>query len=253
MNFLFHTGLASDDNDETTWATKACIALQQPLQDDSRQHSWTAGRPTPKYRPAAHSPSHMAPRAHQIPRISPGLQTLAPLHENSIYNQTPSLSPSSAEEEDAMQYPGAVGQGLAESTGPVFTSFPPLSGPPIHAQTDHSQSAAATDWGSQPDVVTAGAAAMARASPPPHHLALRYGQGNVPEGSAQQGHMIRDSPPRAVSPFESVAELPFTPPQRVQSILTSHQSDRVHFEENPLFVPLDSPDGAGYRYDSAPP
>ena len=238
-------GVPSDEVEESTWATKACLALQQPLQDDSRQHSWTAGRPTPKYRPAANGPSHLAFRAHQLPRISPGLQTLAPLSEDSTYNQTPSLSPSSAEEEGTMQYPGALGQGSAESMGPVFTSFPPLSGPFTHAQTNHHQSAAATDWGSQPRE------AMARASPAPHHSALPYAQGNVLDGSAQQGHMMRDSPPRAVSPFESVAEMPFTPPQRVQSILTSHQTDRVHFEENPLFVPLDSPDGAGHRYEPA--
>ena len=180
-------------------------------QDDSRQHSWTAGRPAPKYRPAD-GLSHTAPGAAQMPRTS--LQTLS--EEEGTYIQTPS------------------DQSYAQPTGPTFSSYPPLAGPPTHAQPAYQQPATTGDTNLQPAVATA------RALPLPNQQALPF----PPD---QQGLGLHDLPPQAVSPFEPMAEMPFTPPQRVQSILTSHHTDRVHFEENPLFVPLDSPDGASYR------
>ena len=210
---------------EATWASRASLLLQEPLQDDSRQHSWTAGRPTPKYRPAANGPSHMAPGPTHMPRTD--LHTLN--EEESSYSQIPS------------------DQGCTQSTGPAFSTYPLLAGPLTHAQTGYHQPSTTADTSLQSPAV-----ATARALQPPHQQALPLpsvsGQGNV----SQQGHLTRNSPHRAVSPFESTSELPFTPPQRVQSILTSHHTDRVHFEENPLFVPLDSPDGSSYRWGLAP-
>ena len=227
-------GVPAEKTKEGIWANRASLALQQPLQDDSRQHSWTAGRPTPKY----HGPSHMVPRS-AIPRTSPGLPVLAPLIEDSTYNQTSNLHQiGAADEADlqaAMQHPSTTGRRSEQTTGPVYTSYPPLSEPPTHAQTSHQRPVTGAD-GFQ--------------DAPGAFSAMPFSPGPSPE--AQQGHMLRDSPPRAVSPFESIAEMPFTPPQRAQSILTTQHSDRVHFEENPLFVPLDSPDGAGYRYASHP-
>lgn len=221
-----------DDVKGGTWASQASLVLQQPLQDDSRQHSWTAGRPTPKYCPAATGPGHLAPGLSHtapgpthMPRTS--LQTLS--EEEGSYSQAPS------------------DQGLSQSTQPAFSSFPPLAGLPTHAQTGHQQPPTTADASLQPPAV-----ATARASPPPHQQALPLPSVSGPGDSGQQGHDTRDLPTRAVSPFESIAELPFTPPQRVQSILTSHHTDRVHYEENPLFKPLDSPDGANYRWDLPP-
>ena len=209
--------MPADDMKEATWASQV---LQQPLQDDSRQHSWTAGRPTHKHRPAADGPTHMAPG---LSHMGPGpthmahtnLQTLG--EEESSYNQAPS------------------DQGLTQFTGPAFSSYPPLARPPTHVQTDTRLQ--------RPAVATARAL-----PPPPHQQALPLPSVSGHGDAGQQGHFTADLPRRAVSPFESIAEVPFTPPQRVQSILTSHHTDRVHFEENPLFVPLDSPDGASYRW-----
>ena len=226
--------MPTDDMKEAAWANRAGQVLQEPLQDDSRQHSWTAGRPTPKYHPTANRPSHMAPGlSHMGPE--PGhlpctnLQTLGE-EESSSYHQTP------------------IEQGFTHFTGPAFSSYPLLAGPPTHAQTGYHQPSTTADTSLQPP-----AAATARAPPPPpHQQALPLPSVSDYGVPGQQGHLIRDSTPRAVSPFESIAEMPFTPPQRVQSILTSHHTDRVHFEENPLFVPLDSPDGASYRWGLTP-
>lgn len=72
-------------------ATRAGLALQQPLQDDSRQHSWTAGRPAPKYRPATNL-THVATRLQtHMPRTSSGLQTLE--EEDHTQIQSPSILP----------------------------------------------------------------------------------------------------------------------------------------------------------------
>ncbi len=56
-------------------AKKASLALQQPLQDNSRQHSWTAGRPAPKYQPPA-NPILTPAQLHPVPGTSSGLQPL---------------------------------------------------------------------------------------------------------------------------------------------------------------------------------
>ena len=225
-------GEPADDMKEATWANRASLVLQQPLQDDSRQHSWTAGRPTPKYCPAANGPTHMAPGLSHMgagpthmPRTN--LQTLG--EEESSYSQAPS------------------DEGFTQSTGPTFSSYPLLAGPPTHVQTGYHQPSTTADTSLQPPAV-----ATARALPPLHQQALPLPSVSGPGEPGQPGRFTGDSPGRAVSPFESIAEVAFTPPQRVQSILTSHHTDRVHFEENPLFVPLDSPDGASYRWGLTP-
>lgn len=222
-----YAGMPADDKKEDTWANRASQALQEPLQDDSRQHSWTAGRPTPKHRPAASALSHMAPGLNYMspgPTHMPGTNLHTLNEEESSCSQTPSDN------------------GFTQLTGPAFSSYPILAGPATHAQTGYQQPSTTADASMQPPEV-----ATARALPPPHQQALPLPSVSGHGDLGQQGHLTRDSPLRAVSPFESIAEVPFTPPQRVQSILTSHHTDRVHFEENPLFVPLDNPDGASYR------
>lgn len=206
--------MPADDSEEGSLANRASQVLRQPLQDDSRQHSWTAGRPSPKYRPPADLPSLMGPGANPMARTS--LQTLS--EEDSTYAQTPSDQ--------------ACDQ-------PTMFSFPPLAGS-THAQTGYPQSASTSDSSPMPPV--------AGASPPLHQQPLPFPPPGASGSSAQQSNVKRNSPcPRPVSPFETTADIPFTPPQRVQSIMTSHHTDRVRFEENPLFVPLENPDGTGYR------
>lgn len=234
---LDRAAMPVDDVKGVSWANQASLVLQQPLQDDSRQHSWTAGWPTPKYCPAATGPGHMAPG-----HMAPGHSHMAP---GPTHIPRTSLHTLSEEEGGYSQAPSD--QGLTQSTQPAFSSFPPLAGLPTHAQTGYYQPPTTADTSLQPPAV-----ATARASPPPHQQALPLPLANGPGDPGQQGHCTPDLPTRAVSPFESVAELPFTPPQRVQSILTSHHTDRVHYEENPLFKPLDSPDGANYRWDPPP-
>lgn len=212
LQMLETAGMPADDMKEGSWANRASQVLQQPLQDDSRQHSWTAGRPSPKYRPPSNAPSHISPGATPTPHT--GLQTLS--EEDSTYTQTPS--------EQA-------------NDQPALFSYRPLAAA-THAQAGHQQPATTTDANLMSPV--------AGASPPPHQQPTRS---PLLTAEAQaQGLVLRDSP-RPVSPFETAADMPFTPPQRVQSILSSHHTDRVHFEENPLFVPVESPDGAGYRWE----
>lgn len=209
LQVLDIAGMPVDDTEEGSWGNRASQALRQPLQDDSRQHSWTAGRPSPKYRPPPTPPSLMSSGATLMPHTS--LQTLS--EEDSTYAQTPSDH--------------ACDQ-------PALFSYPPLAGP-THRRPSTSDSTL------MPSVT--GAAAM------PHQPAPPFPPPSATGGPAQQVSFMRDSPyPRPVSPFETTADLPFTPPQRVSSIMTSHHTDRVHFEENPLFVPLESHDGTGCRW-----
>lgn len=224
--------MPTDDMKEATWANRASQVLQQPLEDDSRQHSWTAGRPTPKYRPAANGPSHMAP----------GVSRMGPEPTNMPCTNLQTLN-----EEESRHSQMPRDQGFTQSTGPAFSSYPLLAGPLTHAQTGYHQPSTTADISLQPPTV---ATARATAPPPLHQQALPLPSVTGCGDPGQQGHLTHDSPRRAVSPFESIAEMPFTPPQRVQSILTSYHTDRVHFEENPLFVPLDSPDRASYRWEA---
>ncbi|KAL0047732.1 hypothetical protein WJX82_010619 [Trebouxia sp. C0006] len=194
-------------------AKKASLALQQPLQDDSRQHSWTAGRPAPKYQPPA-NPILTPARLHPVSGTSSGLQPLEEEEQSQAHSPS-MLSPRqmglvhSAMKHQISRQPsdasslwqnGNMGQLATQSRQPVFTAHPQLDAPPTHAQTDGPQ--------------------------PPSQF----------------------EPPRAVSPFESVAEIPFTPPKQPRSIVTTPQSERVRFNDNPVFTPLDTPEDLAYRH-----
>lgn len=155
---------------------------------------------------------------------------------------------------------GSMSHQSAESRQPVFTSYPPLAEPPTYAQTDAPQPPSASTtagWSLHPHAATAvaiGTTAGAR-QPPSAQQRSHFTEDSSPalssgrQATAQSGVQIPGSPPsRAVSPFESIAEMPFTPPQVPKAIVTSPHSDRLHFAENPLFTPLDTPEGCAYRY-----
>lgn len=246
--------------------SRAPLGLQLPLQDDSRQHSWTAGKPAPKYRPATitRGPSKL----HPLQRTSSGLQILKEEDRSQI--QSPSvLSPRqiglvhSAMQHQGGQHAidapslwqsGSLSQNSVQSRQPVFTSYPPLGADATYAQTDAVQSPCASSsdsWRLHPDAATAstaGAGAPLLSMQP----GLQCMQDSTFTGrleAAQASSLTQDLlPPRAVSPFESVAEVPFRPHHIPQSIVTSTQSDRVHFADSPMFTPLDTPEGLAYRY-----
>lgn len=256
----------TDGMKEGMLPSMASLGLQLPLQDDSRQHSWTAGRPAPKYRPATitRGPSKL----HPLQRTSSGLQILKEEDRSQI--QSPSvLSPrqiglvhsamqhqggQQATDAPSLWQSGSLSQNSLQSRQPVFTSYPPLGAPATYAHTDAVQSPCASSsdgWRLHPDAATASTAG-AEAPLLSIQQALQHTQDSSSAGrqeAAQAGSLTQDLlPPRAVSPFESVAEVPFRPHQIPQSIVTSPQSDRVHFADSPMFTPLDTPEGLAYRY-----
>ncbi len=243
-------------------AKKASLALQQPLQDHSRQHSWTAGRPAPKYQPPA-DPILTPARLHPVPGPSSGLQPLEEEEQSQAHSPS-MLSPRqrglvhSAMQHQASQQPsdasslwqnGHMGQNATQSRQPVFTAYSQLDAPSTHVQADRLQPPS-HGWGLYPDATTDAA------RQPLYNMqsGLQFTEDSTFASSsgrhntAQPGAQSQDAPPRAVSPFESVAEIPFTPRQLPRSIVTSPQSDRVRFNDNPVFTPLDTPEGLAYRY-----
>ena len=66
-------------------AARASLGSDLPVASHIRQHSWTAGRAAPKYRPpVGPSGSLLAARLGQLPRASPALTSLSPLHEDVV-------------------------------------------------------------------------------------------------------------------------------------------------------------------------
>ena len=242
-------------------AKKASLALQQPLQDNSRQHSWTAGRPAPKYQPPA-NPILTPARLHPVPGTSSGLQPLE--EEEQSQARSPSmLSPRqmglvhSAMKHQASGQPsdasslwqnGHMGQHSMQLRQPVFTACPQLDAPSTQAQTDGPQPPS-HGWGLHPDAATDAARQplLNMQSGPQFTEDSRFANSSGRQNTSQLGAQSQLEPPRAVSPFESVAEIPFTPQQLPRSIVTSPQSDRVRFNDNPVFSPLDTPEGLAYR------
>ena len=241
-------------------ARKASLALQQPLQDNSRQHSWTAGRPAPKYQPPA-NPILTPARLHPVPGTSSGLQPLE--EEEQSQARSPSmLSPRqmglvhSAMKHQASGQPsdasslwqnGHMGQHSTQLRQPVFTACPQLDAPSTQAQTDGPQPPS-HGWGLHPDAATDAARQplLNMQSGPQFTEDSRFASSSGRQNIAQLGAQSQFEPPRAVSPFESVAEIPFTPRQLPRSIVTS-PPDRVRFNDNPVFSPPDTPEGLAYR------
>jgi len=148
---------------------------------------------------------------------------------------------------------GHMGQQSTQSRQPVFTAHPQLDAPPTHAQTHGPQppshgsglhSNAATDVARQP--------LNNMQSGPQFTEDSTFASSSGRQHTAQLGSQSQFEPPRAVSPFESVAEIPFTPQKLPRSIVTTPQSDRVRFNDNPVFTPLDTPEGLAYRYGLLP-
>ena len=259
-------------------ATRATLALQQPLEDDSRQHSWTAGRPTPKHRPAANPPP-VATALHDAPQTRPGLQTLEEETDHAQIQSPSILSPrqmglvhSALQHQGSQQTADASTlwqngtlshQGSMQSKPPTFTSYPPLDWPPTSSQTDapHQASASTADGWNLPSYAATAATATTAGDQLPavtHHMqqTQQYSGDSSRASSSgrndtsQQASQTRDSLPRAVSPFESIAELPFKPQAAPQAINTNPPPDRVRFAENPMLTPLDTPEGPAYRYNT---
>ncbi len=244
-------------------AKKASLALQQPLQDDSRQHSWTAGRPAPKYQPPANPILTPAP----VSGTSCGLQPLEEEEQSQAHSPS-MLSPRqmglvhSAMKHQISRQPsdasslwqnGHMGQLATQSRQPVFTAHPQLDAPPTHAQTDGPQPPS-QGWGLHPDAATDAARQplLIMQSGLQFTEDSTFASSSGRQNTAQLGAQSQFEPPRAVSPFESVAEIPFTPPKQPRSIVTTPQSERVRFNDNPVFTPLDTPEDLAYRYGLLP-
>ena len=232
-------------------AARATLSLDLP---HSRQHSWTAGRPAPKYRPPVdpQAPPQGAPpssRLKHLPRTSPSL-ALSPLQENVVHAHDSKFSPHAVQQNgqlpsdlppygfgvaqpmpngissqvqsvEMQQQSAATGNAEHQYGQQAFSSVPLLSMPAAnglpnwHSQ-DGSQQSQRLDWGSARNPAANGSSQAA---------------------AAQTGFSARP-----MSPFGAEAEVPFTQHQMPKPVLTSCMADHslqaqphsagVHFEQN---------------------
>ena len=236
-------------------AARATLSLDLP---HSRQHSWTAGRPAPKYRPPVdpQAPAQGPPpssRLKHLPRTSPSL-ALSPLQEDRVHAHEAKFPPhamqqngqlpgdlppygfmamtngisskvQSVEMQDresaALQQPSAAAGSAQHQHGQQFSSVPLLSMPAANGMPN---------WHSQDD------------SHQSQRLDWGSAQNSAANGSSQAAAAQTGSSARPLSPFGAEAEIPFTQHQLPKPVLTSCIPDQpsraqphsagVHFEQN---------------------